>query len=55
MPEFRINIGNGKVVISTFTATKQDAENTMHDIIAAVHAGHIYVEEKTEAWERLPT
>jgi hypothetical protein len=55
VPEFRINIGNGKVVINTFTATKQGAENTMHDIIAAVTAGDIYVEEKTEAWERLPT
>ena len=55
MPEFRINIGNGQVIISTFTATQSIAEQTMHNIIAAVTAGDIYVEEKTETWERLPT
>ncbi len=55
MPDFRINIGNGKVVVTTYGASRFVAEQTMHDIIAAVTAGEIYVEEKTEAWERLPT
>jgi hypothetical protein len=55
MPDFRINIGNGKVIVSTYSASQFVAEQTMHDIIEAITAGEIFVEKKTEAWERLPT
>ena len=55
MSDFRINIGNGQVIISSYAANKDMAEETMHQIIAAVTAGDIYVEEKAETWHRLPT
>lgn len=55
MSDYRINIGNGKVIINTYTATQQIAEQMMHDLIAAVSIGEIYVEQKSETWEKIPT
>jgi hypothetical protein len=55
VPDFRINIGNGRVIISTYDSSQGMAEETMHAIIAAVTAGDIYVEQKSESWSRLPT
>lgn len=54
MADYRINIGNGSVVISTY-GDHRDAEETMHKIIRAVTAGQIFVEEKTEQWAKVPT
>lgn len=55
MADYRINIGNGLLFINSYSATREAAEETMHDIIRAVHKGEICVEQKSETWERLPT
>jgi hypothetical protein len=53
--DYRINIGNGKVIVSTYSANQFVAEETMHDIIEAVTKGEICVEEKQESWVKVPT
>jgi hypothetical protein len=55
MSDFRINIGNGQVIINTYSSSRETAEETMHTIIAAVEGGAICVEEKAEVWTRVPT
>jgi hypothetical protein len=54
MADYRINIGNGEVIIAVYGSLGA-AEEMMHDIIAAVEGGAICVEEKAEVWTRVPT